>query len=128
MYNICKFADGSDNSRRYRRIDLPFQFMAVFLRQVDINLMQEAENLDISDYIESNQWKVVDTSATRNVIHYACCNESAFVDITFGVTLERYSTFALHLFLGPSVALSLVIPTVFIMPAGSNQKLTIGWY
>jgi Neurotransmitter-gated ion-channel ligand binding domain len=94
---------------------------------LQVNLMSIDDNLHITDFIESNQWKIVETSTKRNEIKYPCCNES-YVDITYSIALQRYSTFALHLFSGPSITLSLVRPVIFILPAGSNEKITLGLY
>ena len=75
--------------------------------------------------MENLQWKLVKVTVERNDIRYPCCEES-YPDITYNFTVRRRSTFATHLFVGPSVMLCLVTSAVFLMPPGSGEKMLFG--
>ena len=40
---------------------------------------------DITNYIESGEWKMMGVSVVNNIIYYRCC-ENPFPDVTFWVS------------------------------------------
>ena len=39
--------------------------------------------MDMTDYVESNEWDVVENVGQRNVLVYTCCPDMPYPDITF---------------------------------------------
>ena len=43
--------------------------------KLDINFYADDASVDISDYIESNEWALIGYPAKKNVKYYTCCSE-----------------------------------------------------
>ena len=59
--------------------------------KLDIDFFDGLEAVDISDYIESNEWKITGHPAQKNVKYYPCCKEP-YPDLTFELYLSRYKS------------------------------------
>jgi len=92
---------------------------------LQVDLVMEYAHPDLGEYTSTPQWNLLSASATRTSVTYPCCNES-YVDVTFVFSFQRHAAYSLHLFVAPSVTLSLFIPVVFVMPAGSTEKISLG--
>lgn len=44
--------------------------------------------VDMSDYVASNEWMVLDSPAVKNIKYYPCCHEP-YPDLTFSIKLKR---------------------------------------
>ena len=93
--------------------------------QLDIGFYDGLEKIDLSDYIESREWEVIDHSAKKNVKYYPCCEEP-YPDLTFSLTVRRRTSYYTFVYLGPAVVLSLLAPFIFLLPPGDQQKITLG--
>ena len=49
-----------------------------------------------------------------------------YVDLLYKLKFKRKGTYHTHLFFAPSVALGFLMPTMFILPAESGEKTTLG--
>lgn len=85
----------------------------------------DTQDVSLVNFGGNHKWIVEKVTARRNSVYYACCPER-YVDITFDIQVRRASSFAVHLFLAPSVTLSLIIPAVFLLPPGSTDKMVMG--
>ncbi|KAM7420862.1 hypothetical protein PAMA_015190 [Pampus argenteus] len=86
--------------------------------------MKEA---DVSGYMANGEWDLVEVPGGRHEIFYDCCAEP-YPDITFVVTLRRRTLFyALNLLI-PCVLLSSMTLVVFLLPANSGEKISLGQY
>ena len=56
--------------------------------KLDVSFYGGLEELDLNDYIESNEWTVLSHPAYKNTQYYPCCSEP-YPDLTFHVTLKR---------------------------------------
>ncbi len=56
-------------------IDLHTACILVLVFQLDLDFYDDLEQMDLSDYIHSNTWRVVEAPAKKNVKYYACCQE-----------------------------------------------------
>ena len=45
----------------------------------------------MDDYIESNEWTVIESPAVKNIKHYPCCDEP-YPDLTFTIKIRRCGT------------------------------------
>jgi nicotinic acetylcholine receptor len=89
------------------------------------HLYKDADRLLTATANENLEWQLLNVTVERNEKHYPCCVES-YPDLTFKFTLKRRSSFATHLFIGPSVMLCIVTPVVFLLPPGSGEKMIFG--
>lgn len=89
--------------------------------EVNTSLIYESANV----IFQSSEWEPVKSRTLRHLVWSSCCTEP-YVDLEFAVSLRRRPTFASHLFVGPSVILCLITPTVFALPPAAFEKLTLG--
>ncbi|XP_045900114.1 neuronal acetylcholine receptor subunit alpha-7-like isoform X4 [Micropterus dolomieu] len=85
--------------------------------------MKEA---DVSGYMPNGEWDLVEVPGGRHEVFYDCCAEP-YPDVTFVVTLRRRTLFyALNLLI-PCVLLSSMTLLVFLLPANSGEKISLGF-
>jgi len=56
--------------------------------KISLDYFDGKKNIDLSDYVVSNDYKVVKTTAKINVKHYSCCKEP-YPDITFSLKVQK---------------------------------------
>ncbi|XP_069392753.1 neuronal acetylcholine receptor subunit alpha-7-like isoform X2 [Paralichthys olivaceus] len=84
--------------------------------------MKEA---DVSGYMRNGEWDLLEVPGGRHEVFYDCCAEP-YPDVTFVVTLRRRTLFyALNLLI-PCVLLSSMTLVVFLLPANSGEKISLG--
>ncbi|XP_068612922.1 neuronal acetylcholine receptor subunit alpha-7-like [Brachionichthys hirsutus] len=84
--------------------------------------MKEA---DVSGYMINGEWDLLEVPGGRHEVFYDCCAEP-YPDVTFVVTLRRRTLFyALNLLI-PCVLLSSMTLLVFLLPAKSGEKISLG--
>jgi len=90
--------------------------------------INELENETSCDQLSSNEWTVSGCSDSTHLLYYTVeeQNYTAFHILRYTFTLSRTRSFASHLFVAPSVALCLITPMVFLLPPGSQEKMTLG--
>ncbi|XP_053540213.1 cholinergic receptor, nicotinic, alpha 11 isoform X2 [Ictalurus punctatus] len=80
---------------------------------------------DISGYMPNGEWDLVGVPGTRNEVFYDCCKEP-YPDVTFVVTIRRRTLYyALNLLI-PCVLLSSMTLLIFVLPADSGEKISLG--
>uniref|UniRef100_A0A4W4EMM7 Neuronal acetylcholine receptor subunit alpha-7 n=1 Tax=Electrophorus electricus TaxID=8005 RepID=A0A4W4EMM7_ELEEL len=80
---------------------------------------------DISGYMPNGEWDLVGMPGTRNELFYDCCKEP-YPDVTFVVTIRRRTLYyALNLLI-PCVLLSSMTLLIFLLPADSGEKISLG--
>uniref|UniRef100_A0A2K5U752 CHRNA7 (exons 5-10) and FAM7A (exons A-E) fusion n=1 Tax=Macaca fascicularis TaxID=9541 RepID=A0A2K5U752_MACFA len=84
--------------------------------------MQEA---DISGYIPSGEWDLVGIPGKRSEKFYECCKEP-YPDVTFTVTMRRRTLYYGLNLLIPCVLISALALLVFLLPADSGEKISLG--
>ncbi|XP_078064076.1 CHRNA7-FAM7A fusion protein-like [Mustelus asterias] len=83
------------------------------------------EVADISEFIPNGEWDLIGVSGQRNVIYYECC-QAPYPDVTFYITIRRRTLYyALNLLI-PCVLLSCMALLVFVLPAESGEKISLG--
>uniref|UniRef100_A0A3P8UTD8 Neuronal acetylcholine receptor subunit alpha-7-like n=1 Tax=Cynoglossus semilaevis TaxID=244447 RepID=A0A3P8UTD8_CYNSE len=84
--------------------------------------MKEA---DVSGYMRNGEWDLIEVPGDRHEVFYDCCTEP-YPDVTFVVTLRRRTLYyALNLLI-PCVLLSSMTLLVFLLPANSGEKISLG--
>uniref|UniRef100_A0A4W5JPH7 Neuronal acetylcholine receptor subunit alpha-7 n=1 Tax=Hucho hucho TaxID=62062 RepID=A0A4W5JPH7_9TELE len=80
---------------------------------------------DISGYMSNGEWDLVGVPGTRSEVYYDCCKEP-YPDVTFVVTIRRRTLYyALNLLI-PCVLLSSMTLLIFLLPADSGEKISLG--
>ncbi|KAK5866401.1 hypothetical protein PBY51_020595 [Eleginops maclovinus] len=80
---------------------------------------------DISTYIPNGEWDLVGVPAKRNELYYDCCKEP-YPDVTFTVTMRRRTLYYGLNLLIPCVLISGLALLVFLLPADSGEKISLG--
>ncbi|KAK1798000.1 hypothetical protein P4O66_000505 [Electrophorus voltai] len=80
---------------------------------------------DITGYIANGEWDLVEVVGRRTEKVYACCPEP-YPDVTFTVVMRRRTLYyALNLLI-PCVLISTLALLVFLLPADSGAKISLG--
>uniref|UniRef100_A0A8D2ZMV3 Neuronal acetylcholine receptor subunit alpha-7 n=2 Tax=Scophthalmus maximus TaxID=52904 RepID=A0A8D2ZMV3_SCOMX len=85
----------------------------------------QMNDADISGFMPNGEWDLVGVPGTRNEAFYDCCKEP-YPDVTFVVTIRRRTLYyALNLLI-PCVLLSSMTLLIFVLPADSGEKISLG--
>uniref|UniRef100_A0A3Q1EK65 Neuronal acetylcholine receptor subunit alpha-7 n=1 Tax=Acanthochromis polyacanthus TaxID=80966 RepID=A0A3Q1EK65_9TELE len=85
----------------------------------------QMNDADISGYMPNGEWDLVGVPGTRSEVFYDCCKEP-YPDVTFVVTIRRRTLYyALNLLI-PCVLLSSMTLLIFVLPADSGEKISLG--
>ncbi|NWS76774.1 ACH10 protein, partial [Crotophaga sulcirostris] len=90
-----------------------------------IDLHNQLDTGDLTDFVENVEWEVLGMPATRNVITYGCCSEP-YPDVTYTLLLRRRASFYIFNLLLPCIMVSLLAPLSFYLPADSGEKVSLG--
>ncbi|KAM8878762.1 neuronal acetylcholine receptor subunit alpha-7 isoform 2-T2 [Spinachia spinachia] len=88
---------------------------------LDLQMM----DVDVSTYIPNGEWDLVGVPAKRNELYYDCCKEP-YPDVTFTVTMRRRTLYYGLNLLIPCVLISGLALLVFLLPADSGEKISLG--
>ncbi|XP_075934825.1 neuronal acetylcholine receptor subunit alpha-7a [Anarhichas minor] len=80
---------------------------------------------DITGYIANGEWDLVEVVGRRNERSYECCEEP-YPDITFTLVMRRRTLFYGLNLLIPCVLISTLALLVFLLPADSGEKISLG--
>ncbi|XP_067172086.1 neuronal acetylcholine receptor subunit alpha-7-like [Apteryx mantelli] len=75
---------------------------------------------DISNYISNGEWDLVGVPGKRNEMYYECCKEP------YPVTMRRRTLYYGLNLLIPCVLISALALLVFLLPADSGEKISLG--
>ena len=95
--------------------------------KLDLVFYDGSEEVDVNDYIESNEWVLVEHPAIRNVKRYPCCEEP-YIDLTFTLKVKRMGAFYSYILILPCVLLSSITLVIFWLPPESSAKMILGEY
>ncbi|NXN76685.1 ACH10 protein, partial [Himantopus himantopus] len=90
-----------------------------------IDLRNQLDTGDLTDFVENVEWEVLGMPATRNVITYGCCSEP-YPDVTYTLLLRRRASFYIFNLLLPCIMVSFLAPLSFYLPADSGEKVSLG--
>ena len=76
-------------------------------------------------FVENNAWKILHTSAERNVFKYDCCPE-VYIDLTYSVIFRRSATFYTYILILPCVLLTSLTLVLYWIPPESPTKMALG--
>uniref|UniRef100_A0A2C9K3Z8 Uncharacterized protein n=1 Tax=Biomphalaria glabrata TaxID=6526 RepID=A0A2C9K3Z8_BIOGL len=93
--------------------------------KLDIHFKPGRQSFDLMDYIENNEWSIIENSGYRNIKTYTCCPEP-YPDLKFKLVLRRRVAFYTFILIMPCALLSLLTMVIFWVPPESPAKLTLG--
>ncbi|XP_062865247.1 neuronal acetylcholine receptor subunit alpha-7 [Trichomycterus rosablanca] len=85
----------------------------------------QMQEVDISTYIPNGEWDLVGVPGKRNELYYECCKEP-YPDVTYTVTIRRRTLYYGLNLLIPCVLISGLALLVFLLPADSGEKISLG--
>ncbi|XP_061520577.1 cholinergic receptor, nicotinic, alpha 11 [Phycodurus eques] len=87
----------------------------------------QMNDADVSGYMPNGEWDLLGVPGARNEVFYDCCKEP-YPDVTFVVTVRRRTLYyALNLLI-PCMLLSSMTLLIFVLPADSGEKISLGQY
>ena len=92
--------------------------------RLDLEFFDDLDEIDMNDFIESEQWHVIDHPAKKTVKYYPCCDEP-YPDITFKLKLKR-KFWSGCLLIAPGFILLFLVPMIFLIRVGRTEKLVLG--
>lgn len=90
--------------------------------QMNISI-RESASIDVSNYQQSDGWKVLSYIATYNEVKYACCPE-IYPDITFTFNLERKSGYYDLNIIIPTYATASLMIISLLVPWDSGERIS----
>ncbi|XP_007459955.1 PREDICTED: neuronal acetylcholine receptor subunit alpha-7-like [Lipotes vexillifer] len=85
----------------------------------------QMQDADISGYIPNGEWDLVGIPGKRSEKFYECCKEP-YPDVTFTITIRRRTLYYGLNLLIPCVLISALALLVFLLPADSGEKISLG--
>ncbi|XP_042347398.1 neuronal acetylcholine receptor subunit alpha-7a isoform X1 [Plectropomus leopardus] len=104
-----------------QRCDLKFGSWTYGGWSLDLKMVEA----DISSYIANGEWDLVEVPGQKNDRYYDCCMEP-YPDVTFTVVMRRRTLYYGLNLLIPCVLISTLALLVFLLPADSGEKISLG--
>ncbi|KAI5100335.1 neuronal acetylcholine receptor subunit alpha-7-like isoform X1 [Silurus meridionalis] len=104
-----------------QRCDLKFGSWTYGGWSLDLQMMEA----DVTGYIANGEWDLVEVPGRRNERFYDCCKEP-YPDITFTLVMRRRTLYYGLNLLIPCVLISTLALLVFLLPADSGEKISLG--
>lgn len=93
--------------------------------KLDLIFYNGIEEVDQSDYIKSNEWRLLEAPAIKHTKYYPCCKEP-YPDLTFIIRVKRIAAFYNYILILPCVLLSSLTLVIFWLPPESPAKMILG--
>lgn len=93
---------------------------------LQVDLLNKDNNSDLTNYIKSGEWHLINIMVKRNVIYYPCCPEEPYPDVTFYIFIRRRILYYLFNIILPCIWLSILSLITFWLPPDSGEKITLG--
>ncbi|XP_052825757.1 neuronal acetylcholine receptor subunit alpha-10 isoform X3 [Octopus bimaculoides] len=93
--------------------------------KLDVKFWQNVQGFELTDYVPSNEWDILDSSAIKHTKYYPCCSEP-YPDLTFTLKIKRKVAFYNYILILPCVLLSSLTMVLFWLPPESPAKMQLG--
>ncbi|XP_041791344.1 neuronal acetylcholine receptor subunit alpha-7-like [Chelmon rostratus] len=80
---------------------------------------------DITSYTPNGEWDLLEVPGRKNQRYYDCCEEP-YPDVTFTLVMRRRTLYYGLNLLIPCVLISILALLVFLLPADSGEKISLG--
>ncbi|KAI4788630.1 hypothetical protein KUCAC02_002061 [Chaenocephalus aceratus] len=104
-----------------QRCDLKFGSWTYGGWSLDLKMVEA----DITGYIANGEWDLVGVPGRKDERFYDCCEEP-YPDVTFTVVMRRRTLYYGLNLLIPCVLISTLALFVFLLPADSGEKISLG--
>ncbi|KAM3625305.1 uncharacterized protein V6R79_009931 [Siganus canaliculatus] len=104
-----------------QRCDLKFGSWTYGGWSLDLKMLEA----DITGYTANGEWDLVEVPGRMNQRFYECCPEP-YPDVTFTVVMRRRTLYYGLNLLIPCVLISTLALLVFLLPADSGEKISLG--
>ncbi|XP_070174356.1 acetylcholine receptor subunit alpha-like 2 [Littorina saxatilis] len=91
--------------------------------QVDIT--NRSAQVDLTNYVFSGEWELIDVRVRRTEMYYACCEEP-YPDVRFTIIIRRKTLYYLFNIIFPCLWLTILSLLGFWLPPDSGEKITLG--
>ncbi|KAL7668338.1 hypothetical protein ACOME3_009041 [Neoechinorhynchus agilis] len=95
--------------------------------KVNLTFWKGMRKVDMSEYVQSNEWDVINVSGIRNIKKYSCC-PNEYLDLTFFIHMKRRGGFYNYILVLPCLLLSCLTMVLFWLPPESPSKMVLGKY
>ncbi|GFO18702.1 neuronal acetylcholine receptor subunit alpha-7, partial [Plakobranchus ocellatus] len=95
-------------------------------KELDLRFFENKEWIDLTEYLESSSWTIVDCPAFRHVAMYSCCPDSPWVDLQYHLIFQRRSTLYNYILILPCILLTSITLILFFIPPESPAKMQLG--
>lgn len=85
----------------------------------------EVGNFELDNFQENNVWELANYSHEIVSTKYPCCPET-YHSYVAKIVLRRRIGLLMNMYVAPAVCIGLVLPSIFLLPTGSSQKLIMG--
>lgn len=90
---------------------------------VEIN--PDSDRPDLSNFMESGEWVMKDFRGWKHRVHYACCPDTPYLDITYHFLMLRLPLYFIVNVIIPCMLFSFLTGLVFYLPTDSGEKMTL---
>ncbi|CAF3356497.1 unnamed protein product [Rotaria sp. Silwood1] len=91
-----------------------------------VNLTKRRDNVDMTNYIRSGEWHILNIAIKRHDVTYPCCPGIYYPDVTIYVHIRRRILYYLFNIIFPCIWLSILSLLGFCLPPDSGEKITLG--
>ncbi|ELU13538.1 hypothetical protein CAPTEDRAFT_218233 [Capitella teleta] len=82
--------------------------------------------VDLNGYVPSGEFEITNATGVVHRTIFECCPDVAYTVVTYTLELKRRTDHATHFIMSPCIICSLLIPFIFLLPHGTNDKILYG--
>ena len=86
-----------------------------------INLLNNSDKGDMSNFLSNGEWELIDVIAERNEKIYSCCPDNPYPDVTYYIIIRRKPLYYIFNMILPCMVLTLVALLGFLVPPESGE-------
>ncbi|XP_045169531.1 ligand-gated ion channel 4-like [Mercenaria mercenaria] len=91
-----------------------------------LNIISDIQSGDISNYVPSSEWELLDYQPKRSVETFSCCPDEPVPFMKYYIVIKRRPLFYLFNMVMPCVLITIVALLGFYMPPESGEKVSMG--
>lgn len=91
-----------------------------------LNIISHSENGDISNYVPSSEWALLEYKPRRSLETFSCCPDEPVPFMKYYIVIKRRPLFYLFNMVMPCILITLVALLGFYMPPESGEKVSMG--
>ena len=112
------------NAASFVTVDGCSNLISNLIAQVDLKFYDKRRHVDLSDYVNSGTWDIIDCPGEYNVTYNAHERHNV-ARIVFRLVIRRKTLFYTVNLIIPCILISLISVCVFYLPADAGEKMTM---